>query len=765
VQVLNQLARIGNAQDIRFGIDRDVGLRVDELLTRVVREYDKNPKVFEDILTELEPLVDRQSKAYRGNVERTVRASEGQQKLARARRSVVESLTPRITGDRVPDLLLRLLNPGWRNLLVHSHLRYGPDSAEYRDALAVADQLKGQLSGQITRESSEWVEPETLLKRVIAGLNSISFEPGKRTPLIMSLSDALIGDTTGKRAEVATREVKSEEATRALGLEGLIPDTRPSIATEDESVRKVWARALDRARRLAIGDWLAMTDDDGRPLILSVAFVGDDYGHFVLVNRKGIKAKELPLKDMADGLHQGRITVLDDVDLPLMERASQRMLQNMHNRLTHQASHDELTDLLNRKEFERAVSASIELAKATGKQHMLAYLDLDQFKIVNNTSGHTAGDELLKLVGKRIAESVKSHNAKVARLGGDEFGVLVDDISTEGARDLSDHLLRVVREQRFDWEGRHYALSASIGLVFVDEGTENADAAMRAADESCYAAKDAGRNRVKEYELGDARMLRRRGVMEWVTQLDAAMDDDRLILNCQRIVPIANGGNGKAAAHYEILLTMADELGDPMPPSEFILAAETYNRVTLVDRWVIENVLRWMADHRGQLDDLGAFSINVSGHSINDETFADFVLEQFSKTQAPTSKVCFEITETAAIANLDNARDFMNRMKIIGCRFSLDDFGTGLSSYSYLRNLPVDYVKIDGVFVKGMDQSPDDYAVVRSINDIGHYLGKKTIAEFVENQKIFDQLREIGVDYGQGYGIEKPQRLENLRIA
>jgi len=764
VQLLNQLARIGNAQDTGLGIDRDVGLRVDELLARVVKEYDKNPGVFEDVLQELGPLVERQSKAYRGNVERTVRASEGQQKLARARRSVVNALSPRISGQPVPELLLKLLNPGWRNLLVHSHLRHGPDSPEFRDALAVADQVKGQLSGQIVAGMPEYVEPETLLKRVIAGLNSISFEPGKRTPLVMSLSDALIGDTAGHKAPVKVQEVAEGKTPEALGLEGVLPESKLGLDIEDEKVRAVWGRALERARRLTIGDWLAMTDDDGRPLILSVAFIGDDYSHFVLVNRKGIKSKELPLKDVADGLHQGRITVLDDVDLPLMERASQRMLQNMHNRLTHQASHDELTDLMNRKEFERSVAASIELAKATGQQHMIAYIDLDQFKIVNNTSGHTAGDELLKLVGKRLAESAAARNGRVARLGGDEFGVLVNDISTEQARALAEELLHAVREQRFDWEGRHYALSASLGLVFLDEGTENADAALRSADEACYAAKDAGRNRVQEYEIGDAKMMRRRGVMEWVTQLDAAMDDDRLILNCQRIVPIGQGSAGRGPPHFEILLTMADELGDPMPPSEFILAAETYNRVTLVDRWVIENVLRWMADHRSQLDNLGAFSINVSGHSINDETFADFVLEQFTRTQAPTSKVCFEITETAAIANLDNARDFMNRMKIIGCRFALDDFGTGLSSYSYLRNLPVDYVKIDGVFVKGMDASPDDYAVVRSINDIGHYLGKKTIAEYVESTSIYEQLREIGVDYAQGYGIERPQRLAELTI-
>jgi diguanylate cyclase (GGDEF)-like protein len=431
--------------------------------------------------------------------------------------------------------------------------------------------------------------------------------------------------------------------------------------------------------------------------------------------------------------------------------------------LTFQAAHDDLTKLLNRKEFERNLASAIETAKATSAQHVLFYLDLDQFKIVNNSSGHTAGDEMLKMVGQRLVEGLKDVPAKVARLGGDEFGVLITDIATEPSRDIAERLLKLVREQRFDWEDRHYSLSVSIGVVFIDEGTLDADAAMRSADEACYAAKDAGRNRVQEYELGDARMMRRRGVMEWVTQLDKAVDDGRLILNCQRIAPVPVASNG-TGSHYEILLTMRDELGDLMPPSEFILAAETYNRVTMVDRWVVENVLKWMADHRSALDNFGGFAINVSGHSVNDESFADFVLEQFSRMQAPTSKVCFEITETAAIANLDNARDFMNRMKIIGCRFSLDDFGTGLSSYSYLRNLPVDYVKIDGVFVKDLNNNPSDYAVVRSINEIGHYLGKKTIAEFVENDAILGQLREIGVDYAQGYGIEKPGLLSNLRL-
>ncbi len=763
VQMLNQLARIGNASDIREGIDRQVGTRVDELLQRVVKEYDANPEVFEEVLGELNPLVERQSKAYRGNVERTVRASEGQQKLARARRHVINEMEDRLANQDVPDLLLQLLNPGWRNLLVHTHLRYGSESNEWRDSLATVDQLKAQLKGESKEGDADFLEPETLLKRVVEGLNSISYEPGKRTPLVMALSQALVGDASGQKAQISSSHINEEDAAAALGLDDMLPESEPHFETEDEQLRENWEKALDRARRIHVGEWLALSDEEGRPLILTVAFVGDDFANFVLVNRKGVKVKDLDLKAMTDGLHEGQISLLEDFDLPLMERASQRMLQNMHNELTYQASHDELTDLMNRKEFERYLSEAIHEAQRNSKQHVLLYVDMDQFKIINNTSGHTAGDELLKVLGEKLSDSFKDLPAKVARLGGDEFGILIEDVDTQRARDLAENVLAVIRNQTFDWEERHYSLSASIGMVFVDETMEDSDVAMRLADEACYTAKDAGRNRIQEYELGDAAMMHRHGVMEWVTQLDKALSDDRLMLNCQKIAPVEDKSD-ISQTHYEILLTMQDELGDIMPPSEFILAAETYNRMTTIDRWVIERVLRWMADHRNDLDDFEGFAINVSGHSVNDETFPDFVLEQFSKTQAPTSKVCFEITETAAIANLDNAIDFMNRMKIIGCRFSLDDFGTGLSSYSYLRNLPVDYVKIDGVFVKDVVDNPGDLAVVRSINEIGHYMGKKIIAEYVENDEILEHMKTIGVDYVQGYGIEKPCPLEELVI-
>jgi diguanylate cyclase (GGDEF)-like protein len=764
VRMLNQLARLGNSKDIRDGIDREVGRRVDELLQRVVKDYDQNPEVFTDVVDELLPLIDRQSRTYRGNVERTIRASEGQQKLARARRSVVEALSGRLADQEVPDLVLEMLNPGWRNLLVHTHLRHGSDSNEWRDQLAVVEQVHGQLSGEVEASDEAFVEPNQLLRNVVDGLNSISFDPSKRTPLIMRMSSALVGDTTGKKAPVKMVQVGAHQVDEVLGLDDLIPDVDPQIDTGDDTVRSSWERAVERARRIQVGEWLATSDKQGRPLILSVAFVGDEAASFVLVNRKGVKTLERSLKEMSEDLHSGRITLLDDYDLPLMERASQRMLENMHNQLAFQASHDDLTQLMNRREFERVMEAALIQAKAKGTQHALLYLDLDQFKIVNNTSGHKAGDELLRIVGEDLSTAFAKDQQTIARLGGDEFGVLLENVESVAAREVADDVLNAVRAIKFDWEGRNYNLTASLGLVFLDQSTEGVGAAMQYADEACFSAKDAGRNRVQEYELGDKLMMQRHGAMEWVTQLDAALQDDRLILNCQKIAPIT-GAESNSDVHYEILLTMLDELGDIVAPTELINAAETYNRMTTIDRWVIRNVLQWMAENRTVLDEFAGFAINVSGHSINDSTFPDFVLEQFGKTQAPTTKVCFEITETAAIANLDNAVDFMNRMRIIGCTFSLDDFGTGLSSYSYLRNLPVDFVKIDGVFVKDMAENPADYAVVRSINEIGHYMGKRTVAEYVEDGQVLTSLREIGVDYAQGFAISKPTLLQDISVS
>ncbi|MCZ6890843.1 MAG: DUF1631 family protein [Gammaproteobacteria bacterium] len=759
LMMLNQLAQLGSSGEVGQGIDREIGEKVDAVMQRVIDDYNVNPDVFYDALTELDPLVERQTRAYSNNFDRTVKACEGQERLARSQRAVLAEMESRLVGSQVPAVILKLLVPGWRNLLVNTHLRKGSESEAWRNYLGVIDQWLAHLDPDKDEKASpDYMPPDKLLVAVSDGLESISYEPGQRVPLLNSLQDYLAG-----REDPAVNMVLvgEKETAEVLEFDSDIVVQEPIPAGVDERDADDWRDALARVRRIQAGDWIALTGDQGHTQILSTAWIGEQHASFVFVNRKGVKERELTLKQMTAAVKAGNAEILDEWDMPLVDRASHRMLQNMHNELAYHASHDALTGLMNRKEFERRLDEVVSDAIRRGLEHVLLYMDLDQFKVINNTSGHIAGDELLRDVSERLTRASQDGNKTiVARLGGDEFGVLIERCSSSEGVEMAERQLNTIRDVRFEWEDRHYQITASIGVVPVNAHSESAAAVMQRADATCFAAKDAGRNRIQLFEPDDAVLSRQIGAMEWVACIDKAIEEDRLVLNYQRIEPIARPD--PMNTHYEILLTMIDEQGEIMPPGEFIPAAESFNRMEAIDSWVIRHALDWMSKHARELQSFGGFSINVSGNSLNSEAFLDFVLRELSETQVPTDKVIFEITETAAIANLDDTADFMRKMKIIGCQFSLDDFGTGLSSYSYLRNLPVDYVKIDGVFVKDLAVNPADYAIVKSINEIAHFMGKKTVAEFVENDDILELLREIGVDYAQGFGIEKPRPLAGL---
>ena len=499
-----------------------------------------------------------------------------------------------------------------------------------------------------------------------------------------------------------------------------------------------------------VGDWLEFT---GEEQVSIVAWCNEEATNFVFVNRRGVKTHDLMIEELAAKLANNEAKVMEESDLPLTDRASHRMLQNMHNQLTHQASHDELTGLVNRKEFERALEKSIQSFKRDNATHVVAILDLDQFKVINNAAGHDAGDELLKQISQILESGLADSEHVLSRLGGNEFGIIINNCAKDSGTSVIRQLSDLVKANRFEWGKDVFSLTASVGVVYIDESTVDAQSVMRSADSACEAAKEAGRDRIQLFEPGDIELEKRRDIMAFVSQIDNALKHDRFVLNVQKIQPIVEGGDDHS--HYEILLTVLDENDEPLPPQDFIVAAETYNRMGAIDRWVIKNSFKWIASNILKLDGLGAFSINISGNSLTEDDFMEFVLKQFQETRLPTSMICFEITETSAIGSLDDVVEFMEKMKVIGVQFSLDDFGTGLSSYSYLRNLPVDYLKIDGVFVKDIKTNPSDYAVVKSINEIGHFMGKKTIAEFVEDDEVLEILREIGVDFAQGYGIGK----------
>ncbi|AXP02112.1 EAL domain-containing protein [Pseudomonas bijieensis] len=424
--------------------------------------------------------------------------------------------------------------------------------------------------------------------------------------------------------------------------------------------------------------------------------------------------------------------------------------------LSWQATHDALTGLANRREFEyRLEQALHNLTRQVGR-HALMFLDLDQFKLVNDTCGHAAGDELLRHICALLQSGLRE-NDTLARLGGDEFGILLENCSPEAAEKIAEGLRQTVQNLHFVWKGRPFVTTVSIGLVHIAQTPTTLEASLRAADMACYMAKEKGRNRVQVYHADDSELSLRFGEMAWVQRLHMALEENRFCLYAQEIAALGPGDHG--GGHIEILLRLHDEAGRMILPDSFIPAAERYGLMTSLDRWVVENVFKIIRQclNDSRQGPMAMCAINLSGTTIGDQAFLDFLRKQFAAYSIPPEMICFEITETSAISNLGSAIRFINELKSLGCYFSLDDFCAGMSSFAYLKHLPVDFLKIDGSFVKDMLDDPINRAMVEVINHIGHVMGKRTIAEFVETAQIEQALLEIGVDYAQGYVIERPQ--------
>ncbi len=459
-----------------------------------------------------------------------------------------------------------------------------------------------------------------------------------------------------------------------------------------------------------------------------------------------ISASAAPIRARNDTI-LGAVMVFHDV-------GQTRMLARQ---LSYQAAHDALTGLYNRREFEQRLQLALDSAQQEGVEHALCYLDLDQFKVVNDVCGHIAGDELLRQLAGVLLERIRETDV-LARLGGDEFGMLLSNCSPDKARRVAEDILNTVRAFRFMHQEHSFEIGVSIGVVPVNQASHNATEVLSAADVACYAAKDSGRNRIHVYEPGDREMQQRRGELSWVSQIGRALDEDRMRLFFQPIVPLENG---RFPVHYEMLVRMLDDQGNMVPPMAFLPAAERYNLMPTLDRWVVSTMLKTFGPGRSGPAQ-AVYVANLSGQSLSDEGFLAFVLDHLAKSALDPCQVCFEITETAAIANLRGATRFIKVLRDHGCSFALDDFGSGLSSFGYLKNLAVDYLKIDGGFVKDMVEDEIDAAMVAAINEIGHVMGIRTIAEFVESEAIVERLRTIGVDYAQGYWVARPQPIEVL---
>jgi diguanylate cyclase (GGDEF)-like protein/PAS domain S-box-containing protein len=450
----------------------------------------------------------------------------------------------------------------------------------------------------------------------------------------------------------------------------------------------------------------------------------------------------------AEGDTRGVVLVFRDV-------SEQRRLSR---EMTYRATHDALTGLVNRDEFEHRLQLALACAHRGEAEYALMYVDLDQFKLVNDAGGHAAGDRLLKQVAGVIGRLVRKSDT-FARLGGDEFGLIIEHCSTEGAQKVAQQICREIDAFRFQLGIHRLHIGASIGLVPVDRRWPTTANLLRAADSACYAAKEAGRNRVHTYFADDAVIESHRLDMQWVRRIEQALDNDQFILHWQRIMPLSHDTGG---VHGEVLLRLVGDDGELISPGAFLPAAERFHMASRIDRWVVREVFEWMATHKTSLSHVVTVSVNLSGLSIADLDFHRYVLELIEAFEFDHHKLCFEITETAAITNLSDARLFFESMRAYGVRFALDDFGSGVSSFGYLKSLPVDYLKIDGQFIRDLEEDLVDQATVRCISEVSKITGKKTVAEFVETEAVETLLREIGIDYAQGFLRHRPVALDTI---
>ncbi len=558
-----------------------------------------------------------------------------------------------------------------------------------------------------------------------------------------------------RRSEQELAQAKEQlEVTLHSIAEGVLTTDREGRVTYlNPAAESLTGHRLVEARGRPLGAILALVDEnDGLPVDSSVqdclarqSVVRAEPGRLL----RQADGREIAVRESAAPIHDnegrciGAVLVVEDVS----------ETRELTRRLSYQASHDPLTGLANRTAFDRHLQQAMEEVKNEGTAMALCYLDLDQFKLINDTCGHIAGDELLRQLASILHQQVRESDL-VARLGGDEFGILLHGCSLDDAEHIAQQIGRAVGGFRFTWEGRSFRLGVSIGVVPLDEETADLMQALSAADMACYEAKEKGRNCVHVYRPMDKDIRHRREEMDWVSRIREALAEDRFVLYGQPIVAV---GGPSRTLHREVLLRLRDEDGHIVSPGAFLPAAERYGLMPDIDLWVLDHTLKALARSADEGNEV--LAVNLSGQSMAKSHFLEDVVDRLAKADVDPARLCFEITETAAISNMEHAARFISILQGMGCCFALDDFGSGMSSFAYLKQLPVNYLKIDGSYVHDMDRNPVDHAMVEAVNSIGHAMGMQTIAEYVENEQILAALEALGVDFAQGFGIARPAPL------
>jgi diguanylate cyclase (GGDEF)-like protein/PAS domain S-box-containing protein len=590
----------------------------------------------------------------------------------------------------------------------------------------------------------------------VRAVGSVEFADGKPKRLMGAFQD--ITKVRNLAAQLAEEHELLQVTLKCIGDAVITADAEGRVVWLNPAAERMtgWlsAEALDRPLpqvfHIVNEETRAPTENPVATCLAQGKVVGLA-NHTLLISRDGV---EYGIEDSAAPIRNAKGDMLGVV-LVFHDVTEQRRLSG---EMSYRATHDALTGLVNRTEFETRLRRVLHSAHEERSEHALLYIDLDQFKLVNDACGHTVGDQLLQQVSKLLGDSIRARDA-LARLGGDEFAVILERCNAEQAQRVAQQICDRMEDFRFAHDGRRFRIGASIGLVPVDSRWQTTAAILQAADTSCYAAKEAGRNRVHTWFDTDLAMRARHGEMQWASRIEQALDDNRFVLHAQHIEALQPTQDGLRA---EVLLRMLDADGTLVPPGAFLPAAERFHLASRIDRWVLRHVLDWMTA-APSLAHLKSLSVNLSGQSIGDRAFHRWAIEVLTNAGHPLcERLCLEITETAAVTNMADAALFVEQVRALGVQVALDDFGAGASSFGYLKNLQVDYLKIDGQFITDLIEDPLDEAAVRCFVDVAKTVGVKTVAEFVARADVRDRLRELNVDFAQGFLIHKPAPLDEL---
>jgi diguanylate cyclase (GGDEF)-like protein len=724
--------------------------RINNIVEHIISDYESDSSVFDEALSNIDRLAAQQERAMTRNVERVVRTQEGQQRLAEARRSVARMISSRINSAQAPKVLMDLVEGGWRDLMVLTHVREGEESEAWSQQKNTLEQLCSWLESRQAGAGGDELlehslEAESLIESLGEQISAALPTNIQHVEVLDQLRNVLTGDV----------EVETADVTDGLTVAEPEPEeVRARI--EDLPRLRRWVK---RVEELEPNSWLTYRDSGGNRKRMQLAWVSPDKDRFIFVNDRGQKAADLSAIGLARQLSRGVQPPAPADQLSIVDQSMFHTLEHVQKTLSFARNHDSLTRLINRETFLDQVDRAMRHSQAKESQHALLYLNIDQFGLVNEVYDRVSGDQVL-LEFARLLAQLHGKKSSSARLDADEFGILLLDRPLESALQIAEKIRADIESSSMDIEGESVSFTVSIGVAGIAEHSPGVEAILESARSAMQTAKQKGRNRVIPFEEDQSSALDYRNERKRKREdLEKALATERFVLQAQPIVHTAIGDTADTSLHYELLLGLSNKDGTLSSPEEFIQSAERYGFMILVDRWVVREAFKWISQLMDDQKVVPNLAINLSGDSVTDDSFMDYLFEQISEFGVGTSKLCFEITETGTISNLVKAADFVRAFRNIGCKFSIDDFGTGLASHNYLRELPVDYVKIDGSFVTGINKNRNDYAMARSINDLAHFLGQKTIAESVESEDIVVKLEEIGVDYLQGWGVGRPKPL------